>query len=416
MPISDLLQTQTFRDWFNKTNEIIDTLNASTLANGVVATGVYVINPGSFQVVNTFFANSSVVIASGNTIFAANVVATANCNVWNFACGTLLIQPLNGTVVNTSMQFTTAAPVTFLGTVSANANVSITGDVSQTGNTLINGTFNSNNGPAIVRQVLMASANAMVVPAALTNPEYDDYSPAGIDGASVLSLNPSLDVVLTGIAAPTNFSVGARVLYIQNIGTTFNVTLVSANTASGTNNRFKFSADANTVIQPGGAFGLLWSSTNHEWRALAPSISSTPIFSTLTVNGAATVNGNVIVAGWINVAHQLVVSGNSALTGNVTVTGFINAASTLQVAGVTTLTGNATLSGFANIAGLLQQTGNATFSGYVNAASTLQVAGISTFSANVIMNGVRAFANGQLRCDTTNGRLVLPVGTNLYAT
>jgi len=429
MPITDLLQTQTFRDWFNKTNEIIDALNSSVLGDGVVANGAFTVN-GSLLVVNTFFANSTLVDLRGNTTITANVVVTANSNSWNFAGGSLLLQPVNGTSVNSPMSFTSAAPVTFLGSVTANANIQVTADYTQTGNALFNGTLTSNGGSLIVQQVLFASQNATVA-AALTNPEYDDFAPGGIDGCSLLNLTPSIDAVITGIQAPSNFATGSRVLYIQNLSTTFQITLASANTNSGVNNRFKFPNDQASIIAPGGAIPIIWSSVNKQWRALAPSVSQ---IANLTVTGTANLSGNVIVGGWINVVHQMVVQGNAAITGNLTQTGnasfsgFANVGTTLQVAGNTIIGGWANVAGAINVAGLMTQTGNATFSGFINALSTFAVSGNSTLSGfanvgttlqvagNSTFNGTRIFANGQFRADTTNGRVVLPVGANLWAT
>jgi len=443
MAINDLLVTQTFRDWFNKTNEIIDFLNSQVVGNGTIANGNFVVN-GSLQVINTFLANSTIVQVSGNTTLAANTTVTGNCNVWNFACGSLLIQPLNGTTVNSGMLWTAAAPATFLGFLTANANVTITADISANGNTLLNGTLTSNAGPAIVRQVLMASSNAMCQPAGIGSPELDDYAPTGLNESSILNLTPNIDVTVTGIVAPTNFSVGGRVLYIQNLGTSFNVTLASANLNSQAANRFKFPNDVAVVITPGAALAVIWTSNNQQWRALAPQSTQVP---NLTVSGLTNLQGNVIVGGWLNVVHQLVVQGNSAVTGNLTQTGnatfsgYINTAGTLQVAGNSSQTGNATFGGYINIASSIQAAGvivgaaglnisgapsvfsaNLAVSG-VAALSNTQIAGSwanlqsnTTIGANAILNGTKTFANGQLRCDTTNGRLVLPVGSNLWAT
>src|SRR3954469_20100164 len=120
MALPLLLTTNTFRDWFNQYNNVVSTLNGTTLAAGIVANGAFTVN-GSLLVQNTFFANASVVQLLGNTTIAANTTATANCNVFNFACGSLLIQPINGTVVNTAI--TVNAFATFLGQCSFFANV-----------------------------------------------------------------------------------------------------------------------------------------------------------------------------------------------------------------------------------------------------------------------------------------------------
>ncbi len=417
MSIAVISLTNTFRDWFNKTNEIIAKMNSGALVDGVVANGAFSVN-GSLLVVNTFSANSTKVDLRGNTTFTANVVITSNCNVWNFACGTLLIQPINGTVVNSAISINGAA--TFLQPITANANVFITADLTQTGNVLVTGTMVA-NGALVTRQTLYGAAGALAVPAALSNPQYDDYVPTGGDAAEVWNLSPGIDTVLTGLAAPAGITVGARLLYIQNLSATYKVSFASANTSSQTNNQFKTPGDTQVDISPGSAVGVIWSSTNHQWRVLSPPASGSASFingvfsgfvnvaTTLQVTGNSQL-GNTNVTGWLNVSSTLAVAGLTTLTGNVTMAGFVN------VAGLSTHTGNATFGGFVNVAGLSTHTGNATFGGFANIASTLQVTGIATLSANVIVNGSRLFANGQVRCDTTAGRLVLPVGTNLWAT
>jgi hypothetical protein len=396
MSIAALVTTNTFRDWFNKTNEIITALNANTMVAGAVATGTFVVN-GSLQVVNTFLANSTVVHLRGNTTFAANVVATANCNVWNFSCAALVIQPTNGTIVNTAI--TINAFSTFLGQGTFFANLTFNNDITQAGNTLINGALTVNAQPLFVRQVLFSSANAICAPAALANPQYDDFTDPALAGCSILYLTPNIDTVFTGLTAPVNVPVGGCKKIILNASDTFQLSLASANTSSGINNRFKFPNDITVIVPPGGMIELVWVSTNHQWRAT--SLSNT-LIPTLTVLGNTTISGrlnvtnvasfgNTTINGWLNVATTLQIAGTSLLTGNATFSGFANIAQTLQVTGISTLTGNVSTGGFANV------------------GATLQVAG------NTIINGARCFANGQLRCDTTNGRLVLPVGTNLWA-
>ena len=464
MPLPLLVTTHTFRDWFESHNDIIGVLNSTALVDGVVSNGAFTVN-GSLLVVNTFSANTTAVWARGNTTFSANVAVTANCNVWNFICGTLLLQPTNGTFVNTAI--TVNAFATFLRATTFGANVSITAAQSDlTGNLLLTGTTTA-NGTLLAQHIAYAAPGALVAPANLTNPQYNDYQPTGGDVAQIWNLTPAIDTVLTGLAAPTGFVTGSRVLYIQNLSATYKISFASANTDSQTANRFKTPLDAIIDIIPGGIAELVWSTTNQQWRVIS---SDSTTFLTMNVSGNAVVSGtlnvagnttfsgswvnvvgklqvtgnsqlgNTNVTGWLNVSSTLTVAGLSTLTGNATLSGFANIAGKLVVAGLSTLTGNATLSGFANIAGALvvaglsTLTGNATLSGFANIAGALVVAGLSTLTgnatlsgfANVVttlqvagnttLNGSRTFANGQLRCDTTNGRFVLPVGTNMWAT
>lgn len=384
MPITNLLTTDTFTDWFNITNDIIDVLNANSLVAGVVANGAFTVN-GSLLVVNTFFANASVVQISGNTTFAANAIATSNCNVFNFACGSLLIQPLNGTVVNTAI--TVNAVATFLQGIIANANVSITGSFSVTGNSYFDGPISANGGPIIAQQVVYGSANSMIA-ATLSSPEYDNFAPAGGQGATVWNLTPSINVTLTGIAAPTEFVTGAQIIYIQNLSNTYTLSFASANNNSAPGNQFATPGNITAVLAPGAVIAILWTSTSNEWALVT--IPLPEVFAVLNVSG----NSTFIT---VNVANTLQVTGNTAL-GNTTITGWTNALSTLQVAGVSTLTGNVSASGFMNVGttfrvagatvlvGNLTQTGNASFTGFVNIASTLQVTGLTTLT-NLTLSG-----------------------------
>lgn len=390
MSISAIVTTNTFRDWFNKTNEIINALNSGTLVDGVVANGSFTVN-GSILVVNTFSANSTLVWARGNTKFSANVTATANCNVWNFACGTLLIQPEDGTFVNTDI--TVNAFATFLFDTTFGANVFITADQSElTGNLLLTGTMTA-NGPLLAQHIAYAAPGALVVPANLTNPQYDDYQPTSGDVAQVWNLTPTIDTVLTGLAAPTEFATGSRVLYIQNLSATYKISLASANTSSQVNNRFKTPGDAITDINPGGIVELVYSTTNHQWRVIS---SGSTVFASMNVTGNTVMTGTLNVAGnttftgqFVNISGTLQVTGNSQL-GNTNVTGWLNVSSSLTVAGNSQLTGNCTHTGAVVV------NGNTT----LNANTTL--AANTSVTAKITLSGA--------------GRLVIPVGSNLWAT
>ena len=394
--ISLLLTTNTFRDWFNTTNDIINALNANTLVAGIVANGAFTVN-GSLSVVNTFFANASVVQVYGNTTFAANTSANSSCNVWNFACGSLLIQPLNGTIVNTAI--TVNALSTFLQGVTINANVAIAATFSLTGNSYFDGTISANGGPIIAQQVVYGSAGSMIA-AILTSPEYDNYAPAGGQGAMVWNLTPNINVTLTGIAAPTEFVTGAQLLYIQNLSNTYTISFASANNNSSSGNQFETPGNTTAMLAPGAVIALIWTSASNQWSLVtiplpetfaALNVSGNGIFGAINVSTTLQVTGNTAlgnttIAGWANALSTLQVGGLSTFTGNVTTAGFVNVGTTFRVAGLTTLvgnvtTGNTTIAGSANIASILNVVGattltNLTLSGYVNITSTLQVAGV----------------------------------------
>ncbi len=377
MSITHIFTTDTFRIWFNKTNEIIDRLNGAVLGDGNIANGDFTAN-GSLRVLNTFLANSSEVLLSGNVFVSSNVTVTSNSDLVNFAPGQVVFNPLSGTLFNTDA--TLNAFATFLFDVTINANATLTSGDFQVlaGNTLFNGPVTSNNGPLTVRQLLFGSANAMLNVASLTNPQYDDFSPAGLDECSIVNLTPSINVAFTGIQEPSNVSDGGRVLYVQNLSSTKKVTLNNSNTSSGIFNRFKLPGGQDLDLLPGTTIALLYSTQTHEWRPLG---SAGTTFNSLTVNGN-TVLGNVDINGWANLHSTLQVAGLSTLSGNASLGGFANVAGSLQVAGNTALAGNTAVSA------------NANFTGGNTAITTLNVMGT---------------ANCQ-------SRLIVPVGTNLWAT
>jgi|SRR5579872_7287685 len=400
MSIANLLITDTFRTWFNLTNDIIDELNNTTLVAGETVFGAFTLGTASntsFNIIGSLNVNSTAIVASSNTTFNANVVVSSSANLFNIAAKTLLLQSVTATIINAS-PLTVNANATFLGPVSVNNDVTISGNTSSN-NFVLSGLANV-AGPLNARQVLFTMSGSICSPAALTNPEYDDFLPSGLNECEILNLSPSIDAVITGLSAPNNVPSGGRILYIQNISTTNNLTFVSANTNSGVNNRFKFPNDTPELVPPGGCLAVLWTSANKEWRSIVP---QGVVFTSLTVSGLTTLNGNTIVGGWLNVANQLVVSGNAAITGNLTQTGnatfagFITASS-LQITGLSTLTGNVTMAGFANVGTTLQVggalsvggnsalTGNVTISGFANVVTSLQVGGTTILNGGVGIN------------------------------
>lgn len=75
---------------------------------------------------------------------------------------------------------------------------------------------------------------------------------------------------------------------------------------------------------------------------------------------------------------------------------------------------NATNINAGTLAGARMFVANSTVNGAIS-TTTQDIAGVKTLLANTVHAGY-IFANSHLRVDTTNGRLVIPVGTNKYAT
>lgn len=306
MSIALLNTTDTFRTWFNKTNEIVGQLNAGVVSAGATVYGAFTLGAAantSLLVSNNFLVNSSLILATGNTTLAANVLISSNALVMTIAANTLVLQPAGGTLVNTPLTVNANA---ILASVTANGTWALTGDETITGNVTITGGLTA-NGVLNARQVLFNTANAMLAPAALSNPQYDDYNPAGLTEAQILNLTPNIDTAITGIAAPSNVTTGGRVLYLQNVSGTYKITLPSANTSSGVNNRFKMPNDAPVEILPGGLVVLLYTTAVHQWRVISASAASGQGFNA----------GNTAITGWLTVSSTAALAGNTTVGGNV---------------------------------------------------------------------------------------------------
>jgi hypothetical protein len=272
MPISALLESQTFRDWFNKTNEIITALDDTTLSDGVVANGSFTAN-GSLRVVNTWKANSSLVLHSGPTRLDGNVTITSNANTVIISPERLTVAPLDGSLFNSNVVVNASAVI--VGPINANANVDIIGTLTGT-SALFNGTLTSNAGPFIARQVLLASDNTTINVAWTST--INDLDTSGLNECAVLQIHDPAIIIgptpafitITGIKAPTGIgSSGTRALIIQNFAS-IPLTLVSGNTSSTAPNRFSLPNTQNIDILPGSSLELVYNVLAARWHVLVP--------------------------------------------------------------------------------------------------------------------------------------------------
>lgn len=447
MPITPVATTDTFRTWLQATNTVIDFLNTKVVADAIVAYGVFTIGANantSLAVSNNFFVNTSLILVKANTTLAANVVVTSNANVFNMAAGSFIIQPINGTVVNSAITVNSTA--LFLGAITTNAAVTVNGAFTVNGASITNAI--TANGLILARQTAYTGANSVLAPANLTDPQYNDYGPAGLSDAQVLNLTPALDVVLTGIQAPTTVGVtGARILYVQNLATGFKLTFVNANTSSAANNRFATPQGLSVDVPPGGAVTMIWTTTNRQWRVLVPNIlpndlsltGNLVVGGTLTVTNTAIFNSNSDFASntfFIDNANKRVgvrtnaptvafhVATGNALFQNVVAAGIVTLSANLVSSANSYLSNNALTLTAPDLNAVFGNTINVNSSSqsYVRSLLTTSLSsnGTSTFG-NVSMSGnVSASANVSLTAVTkvsgASGRLVIPVGTGLWAT
>lgn len=434
LPLTALIETNTFRTWFNRTNEIISSLNTEVLAAGINAFGHFVVAAAANSSLNVsggvLYVNTSVIQTTANVSMTANVTITSAANVVNISAKQLLLQSQNGTIINSFL--TANANVTVNGTITALQNVFVTAAVvGITANVTSNGNFTSQEGFLYVRSMLMGSANAMANSAALGNAQYDNYTQADLEGASILNLNPTVNTAFTGITAPVAPTTGGKFLFVQNLSGTKTVTFVSANTSSSAANRFKTASDAPFELLPGAAVVLLYTSAAAQWRIAGGGAAGT--MQTLTVAGVALFNGAVTVnavatfnanATFGNVAlhvdavNNKVGIGHNAPSANLHVVGStildtVTVGSTTLLTGVLTGSANASL---ANATLILDRVAfAATFANTITANGSSQ-SFVRNFKANTFASDGACSLTGVVSVLGLAGRLVIPVGASKWAT
>lgn len=102
-----------------------------------------------------------------------------------------------------------------------------------------------------------------ISPTALTATPVNDWSPTGLSATSVIRIDASADATITGIAAQESGSV----LILQNISTSYTVTLANANTGSSAANRFSFGSDYTIGTQ--GSIVVMYDSALTSWVIVA---------------------------------------------------------------------------------------------------------------------------------------------------
>lgn len=290
MAIANLAVTSTFRTWYNTTNEIIDFVNNKVIGDNNSVFGVYTVNKAantSVNLCNGFFINNASIVVNTAMSIGANVSVSALANVVTITANNLIVQPIQGTVIQTPVTINAAAA--FLKNITVTGNLSMTGDFSVVGNSAFTGPTIVRSGGLHVRQILYSQTGATAANTVSTTIN-DNFSPAGLADAEILNLTPNVNTAITGIAAP---SVGARLLHIQNLSDTYYISLYSANTGSQAENRITTPANAVIQIAPGGATTLIYTKTNNNWRVLAPTlVTPSPFAGNVYIYGTLTVAGN----------------------------------------------------------------------------------------------------------------------------
>ena len=307
--ITALTESDTFRSWLGTTNNVISILNTTTVRATINAVGAFAVSnttdtTSSLTIYHatggSTLANSTGLFLSGNTTFSGlNFTANATSNVFTVSSNTTLLESSGGTTINSGDSGVVVSGNTL--TVSSNttisgANLDVTGMATfSTANVAVHNHIIAGN-TVYTKSVVFSEPNA-VVSDVVSTASNDNYTATGLAYASVLRISPDTrNIELTGLAAPTNLTTlasggnGAKLLYQQNSGGTYKITLKHADTGSTDVNRFVGVTNADVVIPTGGAVTLLYTVAESRWRVLAqvePHVNRTQ-----TVVSAATVTPN----------------------------------------------------------------------------------------------------------------------------
>jgi hypothetical protein len=279
--VTTLATSDTFRQWLRTTNTVIDLLNTTTVRATINAVGAFAVSNTSDTTSSltlyhatggNTLANSTGLFLSGNTTFSGlNFTANASSNVFTVSSNTTLLDSLGGTRINSAVTATTTMVVN--GAVTLSNTLAVTGLTTLTGNV----TSSHNHtvvGTSFAKGVVFSETGALVSDVASVA-SYNNYNITGLVDASVLQINPNArNIELTGLLAPTNLTTlasggnGAKVLYLQNTGGTYKITLTHADTASTDLNRFVGVGSSDVIIPSGGAATLLYTVAESRWRIL----------------------------------------------------------------------------------------------------------------------------------------------------
>ena len=296
--VTPLLTSDTFRTWLTRTNTAIDLLNSNTVIAGVNATGTFAIANGTSDTTSSLtvyhatggqtLANSTGLFISGNmSVGGTNFAVEEACNVFTVTSNTSILQSPGGTTINSAVVASKTLLVT--GALTGSNTFALTGAATFSANVTVANNLTASN--TVYARAMLHSETGAVVSEVLSTSNHQNYTVTGLDDAQVLRINPNVyNIVIGGILAPTNLTTlasggnGAKLLYLQNAGGTYKITLQHADTSSTDVNRFVGVTSADVVIPPGGAVTLLYTVAESRWRVLAqvePHVNRTESISTV---------------------------------------------------------------------------------------------------------------------------------------
>lgn len=282
--VTPLLTSDTFRTWLTRTNTAIDIINSNTVTATVNAVGAFAVSnttdtTSSLTIHHATggktLANSTGLFLTGNTTFGGlNITANSLCNVFTVSSNTTILQSPGGITVSYALAASNTLSVT--GTTSLSNTLSVTGAATFSANVSVANNLTTSN-TVYAKAVLFSETGAVVSNTAVgATASINDFTISGLADASVLLINPDTqNLILTGLTAPTNLTTlansgnGAKVLYLQNSGGTYKITLKHASASSSATNRFVTVAGADVIIPAGGSVPLLYVVAESRWRVLA---------------------------------------------------------------------------------------------------------------------------------------------------
>jgi hypothetical protein len=287
--INTVANTDTFAQWIALTNQAISELNVNVPKKGEVLTGNLTTNGvhtianlvvntaatlnGSLTVAaNTLFTSPNTIIQSANLAISSNVVVTgANVDFTGFVRST-------GAVV-------LGSTLTVNGAIAGANSLAVTGPA----------TFNAN---VVVGGALYFGELNTISPGALSA-NTNDWAPAGVGNASIIRMDASANVQLTGISA--HLSGLNRVLYLINQSTARTITLPHLSASSTAGNRFICPNSASYDILPNQGVQLWYDRISTAWRVIATltnnvtanniTVAANGTFDKITVTTEAGIHG-----------------------------------------------------------------------------------------------------------------------------
>lgn len=301
MAFSNLTPTSTFAQWYTQTNEISTFLDTQIVANSQWAYGAFKIGANSsLNISNSVFANDSLFKVLCNTEVGNSSTGYVQFlgDAFTVASNTVLLNPITSVFVNSAITVNGVSSFLGLATI-ANAFISNLATVAIRSD----GPITANNGTLVARQ-LSFTTNGATTNSTLSAAGYADHTFTGLENATIWNALPTQDTVLSGIDAHTAVTSsvdGARILFLQNLSTTYKITLSCANASSTAAHRLESIRNLSVVVEPRSSVLLVYAKDTLRWRVIGGShpiggllaAGNTTITGTLAVSGNATFSSNV---------------------------------------------------------------------------------------------------------------------------